>query len=408
MPVIEAILFAIPALWVAYNLLFCMAASFSRKKQADYASPARYHRFAILVPAYREDAIILSTVQQHEALRYPREAFDIVVIADSLQPATMAVLAATSAIVVPVSFERSTKAKALNAAFAQLPESYDGAIISDADNLLDPDFLLKMNRAFLDGHQVIQARRVAKNIDSPFAILDTANEIIANHIYRKGSNALGLSSSVIGSGMVFHYRLIKHIMSQIDATGEDKILQMMIAEKKVFRELGLPAQPILYMEHALVFDEKIDNPAAFAKQRKRWLAAQYSYLWQYRANGWAALKQGNFDYLNLFVFHNLMPPRMLLLAYLTFMPVLCLVLGRYLTLPVTYWLVLWALNACSLLLPIPRRFFARYFVQAVLNLPRAIGIMLALLFRLKGAENTFIHTSHHKTAINNPLVDAEG
>ncbi|MBV7531998.1 glycosyltransferase family 2 protein [Chitinophaga sp. sic0106] len=408
MHVIEVLLFAIPALWVCYNLLFCMAATFSRKKKSDFAAPEKHLRFAILVPAYREDAIILSTVQHHEALRYPRGAYDIVIIADSLQPETLAALAATSAIVIPVSFEKSTKAKALNVAFASLQETYDGAIISDADNLLDPDFLLKMNRAFLDGHQVIQARRVAKNIDSPFAILDTANEIIANHIYRKGSNALGLSSSVIGSGMVFNYRLIKHIMAQIDATGEDKILQMMIAEKKVFRETGIPVQPILYMEHALVFDEKIDNPAAFAKQRKRWLAAQYSYLWQYRANGWDALRHGNFDYLNLFLCHNLMPPRMLLLAYLTIMPGLYLLLGSYLSLPISWWLILWALNACCLLLPIPRKFFARYFVQAILNLPRAIGIMLALLFRLKGAENTFIHTSHHKTVINNPLVDAEG
>ncbi len=407
MTVIEVMLFAVPAFWVLYNLIFCLAATFAGKKKRTMPYPDASRRFVILVPAYKEDGIILSTVQAHEALHYPRDLYDIVVIADSLQPATIQTLQVTSAIVIPVYFEQSTKAKALHAAMNQLEKSYDGAVISDADNLLDPDFLLKMNQAFLEGHDVIQARRVAKNIDTPFAILDTANEIISNHIYRRGSNAMGLSSSVIGSGMVFNYRLVREIFSRIDGTGEDKILQMLIAEKKIFTELGLPVQSIYYMEDALVFDEKIDNPAAFARQRKRWLAAQYSYLWEYRKNGWEALGKGNFDYLNLFLCHNLMPPRMLLLAYLTFVPVIYFIFGTYLFIPYWYWLILWALNAVSLLLPIPRQFFSRYFIQAVINLPRAIGIMVGLLFRLKGAGSSFIHTSHHKTAVNNPLVDAE-
>ncbi|NIG56312.1 glycosyltransferase family 2 protein [Chitinophaga sp. Cy-1792] len=408
MLVVEIVVFLFPALCVLYNLYFCLAASLEKKKKVDDWSQEAYGRIAVLVPAYKEDAIILATVANYEKLRYPRSSFDIVVIADSLQPATLEALAVTSAIVVPVSFEKSTKVRALNAAFQQLDNSYDMALICDADNLLDADFLLKINYAFRQGHMAVQARRVAKNIDTPFAILDTANEIISNHLYRKGSCALGLSSSLIGSGMAFQYQLIKTAMQEIDATGGfDKVLQLLMADGTVFKKVGLKPQPIYYLEEALVFDEKVDNAAAFTNQRRRWLSSQYKYLFKYWHKGWYALKTGNMDYFNLFVCQNMMPPRMLLLTFVTLMPVLYFFLQHYLFIPYWYWLILWATNALTLLLPIPRLFYAKYFLKGLVSLPRAIGIMLALTFKLKGADNTFIHTSHSKTTVDNPLLDAE-
>jgi hypothetical protein len=44
----------------------------------------------------------------------------------------------------------------------------------------------------------------------------------------------------------------------------------------------------------------------------------------------------------------------------------------------------------------------------LLGLPRAAFIMVMLLFRLKGANNRFIHTKHTKTEIDNPLLDVAG
>ncbi|WP_143306705.1 glycosyltransferase [Chitinophaga vietnamensis] len=410
MLVLEIIIFAFPALCVGYNLYFCLAASLAKRQKANPQEVARYSRIAILVPAYKEDAIILSTVRNYESLQYPALSYDIVVIADSLQPATLLALQDTRARVIPVSFEKSTKAKSLNAAMDQLNDNYDIALICDADNLLHRDFLLRINHAFLNGTQVLQARRVAKNIDTPFAILDTANEIITNHIYRRGNSVLGLSASLIGSGMAFPYALLKAAIREVEATGGfDKVLQLVIADRKIFAAApGIRPQPIKYLEEAIIYDEKVDNPAAFTNQRRRWLASQFKYLRRYWAKGWKALLQGNRDYFNLAVCQNLMPPRMLLLAAITVMPILYLIFQRFLFIPALYWIVLWLINALCLLLPIPRKFFSKYFVQALISLPRAMGIMIALVFRLKGADNTFIHTSHSKTTIDNPLLDAEG
>lgn len=396
--VIEVILFSYLAGCILFNLVLSIAGRLQRKRTTPDQEAGLYARVAILIPAYKEDSIILSTVQSYDRLNYPAGMYEVVVIADSLQPDTLTQLSRAGATVIPVSFEKSTKAKSLNAAFAQLPEdAYDLALICDADNMLSPDFLLKVNSAFQNGEYAIQTQRVAKNLNTPFAVLDAANEIIANHLYRKGANALGLSSSVIGSGMAFQYPLIKGIMQEIEAIGGfDKVLQLMLVSK---------GHAIYYLEDAQVFDEKVEQPEAFENQRRRWLSSQLVYLRQYWKKGWKELFRGNVDYFNLAVCQNLLMPRLLLLVSVTVITVLYILLHHYLLLPAVWWVALWVCNFISLLLPVPVLFFRKYLLSALLGMPRAIFIMVSLLFRLKGANNRFIHTKHTKTGIDNPLLD---
>ncbi|GEP98363.1 glycosyltransferase [Chitinophaga cymbidii] len=384
---------------IVYNFVLSVAGRFTPRRQPAVQDPARYNRIAILVPAYKEDGVILSTATSYTGLNYPKSHYDVIVIADSLQPETLSALRETNTKVIPVVFDKSTKARSLNEAFRQLPDEYDIAVIADADNVVETDFLLKVNSAYLNGAQAIQTQRVAKNLDTPFAILDTANEIIGNHLYRKGANAIGLSSSVIGSGMAFHFPLIKTVMQEIQAIGGfDKVLQL---------RLIAHGQKIVYLEDALIFDEKVENSGDFSNQRRRWLSSQIVYLRKFWSEGWRQLFKGNVDYFNMAVCQNLMMPRMLLMASMILFTLIALVLPSSLvTIPFSWWAVLFALNCISLLLPIPAVFFRKYMLRALISLPKAMFIMVMLLFRMKGANKTFIHTRHTKTGINNPLLDA--
>ncbi len=382
---------------VLYNFFFSIAGKLVRRTPSANPPTDIYSKVAILVPAYKEDAVILSVARSYMELDYPASQYDVWVIADSLQPETLRLLEASEVKVLPVSFEKSTKAKSLNAALGQLDDSYDLVLISDADNVLAHDFLLKVNQSYQQGHHVIQAQRVAKNIETPFAVLDTANEIIANHIYRKGSNAVGLSSSVIGSGMVFHYPLIKSVMEQIDATGGfDKVLQLEIVARGFH---------IHYQEDALIFDEKVEHSEAFSNQRRRWISSQFLYFRRFWKPGVKMLLKGNVDYFNLAFCHNLMLPRMLLIAGICFVAACSFVFSSYVHIPLWYWGALFLLNAMSLALPLPALFYRKYLFTALLNLPKAVWMMVLLLFRIKGANKTFIHTQHNKTDINNPLLN---
>ena len=87
---------------------------------------------------------------------------------------------------VEVSFEKSTKSKALNAAMAVLDDDYDIALVLDADNIMESDFISKIDKAFANGAVVVQGHRVAKNLNTSLAVLDAISEEVNNHIFRKG------------------------------------------------------------------------------------------------------------------------------------------------------------------------------------------------------------------------------
>ena len=398
--VIELIIFGYLGACVLYNLLFSVAGKLFPKKRREPVKEATA-RIAILIPAYKEDDIILSAVESYRSLQYPEGMYEVVVIADSLRESTLTSLSAGHARVISVSFQKSTKAKSLNAAFSQLEDgAYDMAVIADADNIPASDFLLKVNEAYQQGYHAVQAQRVAKNLDTPFAILDAANEIIANHINRKGANALGLSASLIGSGIAFDYTLIKQALKETEAIGGfDKVLQQLLVDK---------GYRILYLEDALIFDEKVENAAAFENQRRRWLSSQFVYLRQYWGTGFRALLKGRIDYFYMAVGQNMLLPRMLLLAGVLFMTFIYLLAGKWLNIPFYAWLLITGAYTVSLLLPLPGKFYSRYMPTVLLHLPRVIGIMLSLMFKLKGANKTFIHTKHSKTNIDNPLINVAG
>ena len=271
---------------VGYLLVLTLAGKYRyRNPWTDESSkPSIYRRIAVLVPAYKEDGIIMATAQNLLDQEYPAICFDVHVIADSLQRDTLEQLRTLPLTVWEVSFRQSTKARSLNAFFARNRQSYDLVLICDADKLADPTFLEKINRAFDLGARAVQGRRVAKNMDTAYAFLDACSEAINNHIFRRGASALGLSSSVIGSGMAFEYNMLKEVLASIDAVGGfDKPLQLNIVAKGI---------DIRYVEDAVIFDEKIESAKAFGNQRRRWLSSQWVYLRRFFLPGWAQLFRG--------------------------------------------------------------------------------------------------------------------
>jgi cellulose synthase/poly-beta-1,6-N-acetylglucosamine synthase-like glycosyltransferase len=349
-------------------------------------------RIAVLVPGYKEDGIIVSTARNLLLQDYPKELYDVYIIADSFQPGTLRELSMLPVQVFEVSFEKSTKTKALNEAFSRINEPYELAVILDADNIPAADFLLKINAAWVKGAKAIQGRRVAKNLDTSFAILDACSEGINNNIFRKGANATGLTSSVIGSGMAFEYDLVKEILSGIKAVGGfDKILQLEIVKK------GLRIE---YLEDALVFDEKVDSSHAFHQQRKRWVSSQFIYLRKFFGAGIQQLFKGNLSYFDLAVVKNLILPRAFL--FILF-PVLFLFSFWMGTAWVIASLAIGCMYLASLWLALPVELVNKDLFAAISRLPEAIMLMVATLFGLKKANKNFIHTIHTKTEINNPL-----
>lgn len=378
--VLESILLAYFVYVVLYSLTFSVASKFY---SFHHQALNQKNKICVLIPSYKEDNIIIQTAKQALIQSYPKEYYDVIIIADSLKPETIDILKSNPVSVIEVSFKKSTKVKALNAALAQLKTDYQLAVILDADNHMELDFLERLNNV-ITPNQVIQGQRKAKNNDSTLAFLDGLSEAINTSIYRKGHYALNLSSSISGSGVIFPFEILKNKLSTMESIGGfDRELELRLIEDGI---------KVSYYEDAIVYDEKVSNKTTFQNQRKRWISSQYFYLQRYFKPGIKALLKGNFTFFNSSVLRNIQLPRLLNIGLLTIVTLIYLFLQHYLCLDKRIWLALFTLNAIAIALAIPRAYYSKRLLLSILQLPQLFLNLLLLMFRLKGANKNFIHT----------------
>lgn len=393
MVVLEALLFFYFLYVVAYSLLLSTAGRFS-PPLVCLSEPTKAS-IAVLIPAYKEDGVIYQAATNALKQAYPLNKFEVIIIADSLQAETLTQLRQLPVTLLEMQFQKSTKVKALNAAMARLPENaFELGLILDADNLMEADFLEQMNAAYQLGYGAIQGKRVAKNKNTPFAFLDALSEAINNHILRRGTFALGGAPSLTGSGMAFHYPTLKRTLAGMKAVGGfDREMEILLLDQGV---------KFCYLPGARVLDEKVEKAAVFQNQRKRWIASQFKYVKKYFKTGVKALFQGRWAVANSTLLRNIQLPRLLNLGLLLLLCLTASLFHLYLLIPSALWWSLLFFNALAFLLAIPKEFYTKDFVWALLSLPKAFGIMFLLLFRLKGADKQFIHTPHSSSE-NPPL-----
>ncbi|MEI8084869.1 MAG: glycosyltransferase [Paludibacter sp.] len=392
--IIELVLLIYLGFSAIYILIFALAGKLNPKKK-KVVDTNIIRKFAVLIPGYKEDSVICEVAQEALNQDYPRESFDVVIIADSFQPETLAKLKLLPIILIEVSFDVSTKSKALNQAMEKLGDNYDVALVLDADNIMAYDFISKMNAAFDNNFEVVQGHRVAKNTNTPLAILDAISEELNNHIFRKGHRTLGFSSALIGSGMAFNYGMFKKRMLEIKAVGGfDKELELTLLRD---------GKKIEFLDDALVYDEKVQKVEVFENQRKRWLSAQFVYFGRFFFSGLQHLVfKGNIDFFDK-VYQMISPPRVLLIGFTGILAFLSLIINilfpenTILLYPFIYWLVVFITVVLAFILSIPTQFYNKQTFAALLTLPRAFWSMFASLFKLKGANKKFIHTQHGTT-----------
>lgn len=377
---LEIALFVWFTLNVLYLLIFSIASCCRNKRKSLEA--AGYRRIAILIPAYKEDRVIMECVQSCMEQAYPKESYDIVVISDRMKDATNEHLSNLPIRLEVARFEKSTKAKALNLAMSRL-SGYDIALILDADNTIGPDFLQKINTAFAkEGVAAFQAHRIAKNLNTNLAYLDAVSEEVNNSIFRQGHVNLGLSAALIGSGMAFEYDLLKEKLASIQAVGGfDRALELTL-----FKE----GKRIEYLPDAYVLDEKIQTHSDFTRQRRRWLSAQFHYLTAFLKDVPYAIRMKSWDFCDK-MFQQMSVPRIILLGLIG--------VGAFIFSFVSWsiawrWWVLLALLLIALGVAIPRSLYTHRLFIATIELPLTFMFMIFNIFRLKGANKNFIHTEH--------------
>ena len=387
--IIDWLLWIFMAPSVIYVFFYAFVSLFSKHSPlTTHRSSLNIHRssFLILFPAYKEDFVIIHSVQQFLEQTYPEQLYHVGVISDHMKEDTNEMLRQLPITLFTPHFENSSKAKALHYAIEHTPEQYDYIIILDADNMVLPDFLEQVNASCQQGHRAIQCHRCAKNSDNDVAVLDGVSEEINNTIFRKAHNRIGISSALIGSGMCFEYDWFKEHVGMFETAVEDREMEIQLMKEHIF---------IKYEEHIPVYDEKVSSSENFQRQRLRWMTGQVQSLLMMLPYLPTAIKTGNIHYIDKTMQQALIPRSMLLVLTCFFALLMSII-----SLPWSVkWWGLFLLISLSVLIAIPKRMRTKALFGKIFSTVKLVGLMLGNLLRMNLKNKDFLHTTHDKQGL---------
>lgn len=150
--------------------LFYVLVVLTRKPNKPQAF--KNHKFAVMIAARNERAVIGDLIASIKAQNYPQELIDVYVIADNCTDDTAAIAREAGACVfVRNNQEQVGKGYALDyglqAIWQEFPNAgHEAYFVFDADNVLDSNYFAEMNKTFDSGAQVSTSYRNSKNFDS--------------------------------------------------------------------------------------------------------------------------------------------------------------------------------------------------------------------------------------------------
>ena len=259
----QALIWIITIFWL-YQLIISVCSLINLKDKPMLEE--KINRFMAIIPAHNEQAVIENLIQSLKKQDYPKDAYDIYVIADNCTDATAKIAKEAGAIVYQrFDPEHKTKGHALQWFLKQKIKEdapYDAFCIFDADNIVDVNFLKNMNKKLCQGETVVQGYRDIKNptdswISSGYAIFYW----MMNRFYHLARYNIGLSPLINGTGFMVKFDVVKPNGWETQTLTEDIefSLQRIVSGNK----LG-------WAKDAVVYDEQ---PVGFKQswsQRSRW------------------------------------------------------------------------------------------------------------------------------------------
>ena len=205
------------SLWLAY---FRYRSAKAAPKDYPEAAP---HRIAVLICARNEAVVIRQSVESFKAQEYPKDKFEVFVVAHNCTDDTAEIAKASGAhVIIHNDPGHRRKADAINAginyingfgesraAEGKQSQNYDYLVIFDADGVAEPDYFEQMNRALSAGADIAQEYIIPGNFDtniiSKLAGLLYMQLMASNAI---GLDRAGLPVTLYGCGFAMRMELI--------------------------------------------------------------------------------------------------------------------------------------------------------------------------------------------------------
>ena len=238
--------------------------TFFSKKNVIKSYKAKY-KFAVIIPARNEENVISHLIESLNKQKYPKKLYDIYVIANNCVDKTQNIALSLGAKVIEVEGDIKTKGEALKYGFNALNSlkyNYDAYCIFDADNIVHPNFLKRMNDTLCSDFKVAQGYRDSKNpADTWISSSYTLFYFIQNYFFNQARMNMNWSSSINGTGFMVSKDIIeKYGFNTVTMTEDIEFAA----------QCALNGVKIAFVKDAITYDEQ---PLTFKeswKQRKRW------------------------------------------------------------------------------------------------------------------------------------------
>lgn len=275
-------------------------------------------------------------------------------------------------------------------AIERFRRAHNRITIIDSDNLVDGNYLTRLNECFDRGFEAVQGIREAKNMDTTIACLDAARDIYYHFYDGKILFETGSSATLSGSGMAFSTALYRDCLEKLDITGAgfDKVLQNEIVKR---------GKRIAFAEKAVVYDEKTSQSDQLVNQRSRWINTWFRYF----KFGFSLTARGILNLnLNQFLFGIILlrPP----LFIFIFMSVFCAMMDIWIK---PALLLVWAAAFfCFLsgfLIALLSANTDKRIYRSLINIPGFMFLQVLSLLKVRRANKRSVATRHYHTNVAN-------
>lgn len=274
--------FALLTLLYFYQIIYVIVALFGEKKKEHFNEEAKhYHRYAFIVAARNESAVIANLIKSIQRQNYPAGLIDTIVIADNCTDNTAEIARKNGAIV----YERFNhmlvgKGYALDYCFNRIEaemgsmEAYDGYFIFDADNIIDRNYVREMNKVFDKGYRVITSYRNSKNYDANWLSAGYALWFLREAKFLNNPRMMmNTNCAVSGTGFLMSSSIVK-------ANGGWKY-HLLTEDIEFSIVSAIQGERIGYCEKAILYDEQPTSFKQSWNQRMRWSKGFYQVTFKY-------------------------------------------------------------------------------------------------------------------------------
>lgn len=269
---IEIVTIVFSAIWCVFALMLIHYAVFMLIgifKKKTYPETDKKLRYGIIIGARNEAGVIGGLLDSIYSNDYPKDKIQVFVVAHNCTDDTAKIARKKGATVYEYNNpEERTVGYAYKYLVDRINEDYgwdkyDGFFVINADNVLTPDYISKMNDAFVatGGKQVITSYRNSKNFGSNYISCLYGIFFLSSCRYEsRGRTVCGCSTRVSGTGYLFNSETIKNGWEYVTLTEDWEFTADQIAE----------GAKVIYCDDAQFYDEQPTTIQIMLRQRFRW------------------------------------------------------------------------------------------------------------------------------------------